>query len=193
MRARVDEALRHVSHNQPMWGLCDGFDDIRKVHESQLAMLHIREHETRDLLVVFSKSKVLTIVMYHLTSVQTLLTRSVYTRLRAVSSFQSRIRDVSNTVVAMGEAVSRLRTAFTQLSIVKNMPQAYQGSVQVSNAIRKHLYNLGVQEIIRRRGFGRKIRREVSRFAELIAGLRDKELPKRDAYVYAVRHTCVTH
>jgi hypothetical protein len=62
---------------------------------------------------------------------QAKLSRSVCARIRAVSSYQSRVRELHNSMAVMGEALSRLKAACTQLTVVKNMPRAYHAAIQV--------------------------------------------------------------
>lgn len=86
-------------------------------------------------------------------------------RLRAVSIYQARARDMYNTMAVMAEALNRLKASFNQLAIVKNMPHAYQASVQ---------------EVARRRGFSKKVRREIMRMNDVLGKVRADELPIRE-------------
>lgn len=153
VRNRLDEALRSMHQN--VGSFCDGFDEIYKVHEAHLTQLQQFDEISRQDFDVFAKSKIK-------------LTMSIYMRLRAVSAQQTKAREVYHMITLMTEAINKIKSSFAQLAIVKNMPHAYRAAVQ---------------EVTRRRGFSKKVRREVLRMNEVLAKLRSEEVPIRDEFM----------
>eukprot|EP00026_Physarum_polycephalum_P000030 Phypoly_transcript_00030.p1 GENE.Phypoly_transcript_00030~~Phypoly_transcript_00030.p1 ORF type:complete len:1571 (+),score=474.31 Phypoly_transcript_00030:66-4778(+) len=159
VRTRVEIALRNTQ-GQSLGNFCEGFDEIAKVHEAHLSYLRAQDEASKENFLVFARCKAK-------------VSRGVYMRIRSVSAFQARIRESFNLMTVMGEAKNRLVATFSQLSVVKNMPQAYQAAIQ---------------EVARRRGFSKKVRRELLRMNETVGKVRDEELPKRERFMNKYFH-----
>eukprot|EP01113_Clastostelium_recurvatum_P020123 TRINITY_DN2388_c0_g1_i1.p1 TRINITY_DN2388_c0_g1~~TRINITY_DN2388_c0_g1_i1.p1 ORF type:complete len:1128 (+),score=309.29 TRINITY_DN2388_c0_g1_i1:231-3614(+) len=149
----VQEALAQMGR-QPVWGLADGLEEIRQVHETNIAAMLAQDKTLKAASAVFTGGK-------------TTLTKSVYQRLRAVSQLQSQIRDQQNKIVLLSEALNKQRAAFSQLAYIRQMPQAY---------------NAALTEVSRRKGYGKWLQKQLLSFTASLGQAREDEATRRNAF-----------
>lgn len=87
----------------------------------------------------------------------------VYDHLRKVSSLQSQIRDISNTLSMLKEAATAQREQFSELDHLQQLPDSYTACLS---------------EIVRRRMYGRMFSDKIQSMAEELAQLRENEVRK---------------
>ncbi len=141
----------------PSWVSCDGFGDIREAHMKQLAALEEPNRSSREAHAYFSQGRAA-------------LARAVFARLRSISALQSRVRDLYNRTALFRQAQARQDAAVEHLECLRFMPAAYQASLD---------------EVLRRRAFGRRLAADLRRLTDRLAHVRDEEMGRREQFLAA--------
>jgi septation ring formation regulator EzrA len=92
----------------------------------------------------------------------------MHERLRTIALLQSKIRDLANRIIVFHEALMKQKKAFHQLVYVQSMPKTYVASLD---------------EVARRRRFGKRLSAYVAKVSENLTKMREQEIEKRKAFL----------
>ncbi|ELR16141.1 ubiquitin domain containing protein [Acanthamoeba castellanii str. Neff] len=85
-----------------------------------------------------------------------------------VAILEARVRDIINKFLVLREALTRQQQAFAQLFYVRYLPDAYHAALD---------------EVVRRKAFGKQLAALFTQFAQRLARIRDDEIKQRDAFL----------
>lgn len=137
------------------WSICDRLSDSESAHQQQLVKLKEQESSTKHLMAFIWSSKVE-------------LIRLVCERLRDISQLQSGSLDVRKKTALFSEALSTLNNGFSQLIYLRAFPNAYLSSIE---------------EVARRRKYGRKLGLAISKIKENLNRMRKEEFERRKQFL----------
>eukprot|EP01114_Cavostelium_apophysatum_P006313 TRINITY_DN1756_c0_g1_i1.p1 TRINITY_DN1756_c0_g1~~TRINITY_DN1756_c0_g1_i1.p1 ORF type:complete len:1369 (+),score=514.64 TRINITY_DN1756_c0_g1_i1:270-4376(+) len=152
--AKLQEATSG-DRRQSIGNLTEGFQELKQKHLNYISVMMEYDKALRNVAASIAASK-------------TRLSRYVHDHLRMIAALQSKTRDLANKIVVYHEAVVRQNNAFQQLVWVQQMPKAYQSSLE---------------EVIRRRRFGKKVTTLAAKISETLTKMRDEEVARRKVFL----------
>jgi len=129
--------------------------EVANVHANSISKVTEYEELTREILSHFIKSK-------------NISTHFVQEILRNISPLHSKMRDLSNKIFLYNEALLKQEEAFLQLVYVQSMPTCYKASLE---------------EVVRRKKFGRIINNFIARQNTTLLKLREEEITQRQTFL----------
>ncbi|EQC34587.1 hypothetical protein, variant [Saprolegnia diclina VS20] len=133
-----------------------GLDEMQRDQAALLPHIHqVVDDELKTFMLAVAESK-------------DSMSAAVHTQLRWVSRVQSEIRDFEQTLSLLKDALAVQKRQFAELNHVAKLPEAYDACLQ---------------EIVRRRSYGREFTWKIQSMGEKLAQMREDEVLLRDAFL----------